>query len=122
MTTPLAGWWTRKYKLPITDLAYLRRTAASLTEEFYGDLLERRDELQQLLERGGLDVSLRGELTDRLIKINGWLSDEPKSDGSQRLSGDDLVDEWEAALDRGEDPDLEAGLPPEILAKLHKPG
>lgn len=101
----------------MTDSSYLSRTPASLFEEFYGDLYDKRDELAEVLETGVRDPVMQSKLFERLQKIRILLDGE-----SPRVekTGDQLIDSWEAAIERGEDPDLEAGLSPELLAKMTK--
>ena len=80
----------------------LDRTPADLTEELFIELFEKKEELEEQLN-AMLDAKTRKTLTEQLEAINGTL-------GEASTYQDDQIDEWEAAIARGESPDLTRGM------------
>jgi hypothetical protein len=70
-------WWCKKYNLPPTDARYLAYTAEDLLLELYEDLHEKNP----------------------AFRVEGELDEAPELEPT----GDDLADEIERRLDRGED-------------------
>lgn len=93
------------------------RTEPDLLREYYIDLYARRTQLNASLQQEGLSPAEKSELFKELQSVNAFLAD---TDVPAEPTGDPLVDKWEAALDAGEDIDLEEGLAPEVLARLQK--
>jgi len=102
-TAHLRSWWVKKYELPPTHLLFLNQSHAALVQEMYEDLYRQLDEVTSELEND--ENPPRAEQRDvlmRQLQVLNKALDEEQDDG------DDLVDEWEAALERGEMPDLDA--------------
>lgn len=112
----LANWWSKKYGLPPNHELFTSRTPASLYQEYFEWLHERRDELQSALQEA------RGQerfgLIDQITSITAIL--EGQENAGPMVTGDALVDEWEEMLDRGAMPDLEADIDPRILERFKK--
>lgn len=98
----LQRWWREKYKLPTTHDLFQTQSVPELLLEWYEDLYVEYDELTDLV--GEMDGNL-GPAMRRLEQIQGALG---LSDGV--LTGDPLVDYWEAQIRRGEVPDLDMKL------------
>ena len=64
----------------------------------FEDLMVQREELKRELAQG-VGVSETSSIMKAITEIDKILGDEPEVE-------DPLVAEWEAALDRGEEPDL----------------
>jgi hypothetical protein len=64
----------------------------------FEDLMVQREELKTELEQG-VGVSSVSDIMKSITEIDKILGDEPEVE-------DPLVAEWEAALERGEDPDI----------------
>lgn len=84
----------------------LNRTPGSLLQEFYEDMLSRREQLQ---------AELRFANAHRAADIHRALAHiaevmEERIETGAVMTGDPTVDAWEAALARGEEPDF--GDPP----------
>lgn len=93
----IRNWWMRKYEMPPTHDLFVAQTQAALLQEMFEDLYRKRAEVEK-----DLDESLenREGLLKQLQGLNKALDEEQDSD--------DLFDEWEEALARGEIPDLDA--------------
>jgi hypothetical protein len=64
----------------------------------FEDLMVQREELKTELEQG-VGVSSVSDIMKSITEIDKILGDEPEVE-------DPLVAEWEAALERGEEPDI----------------
>lgn len=95
-TTRLRRWWSHKYNRPSNDPLFETKTAAEHLREMYEDLMIQRDELREELNNRPTDVSV---IVKGIEEINKILGDEEEV-------VDPLIEEWEAALDRGEEPDI----------------
>ena len=93
-------WWTRKYELPPNHPLFLERSVADLQQEMCEDLLWRRKEIMREIEEEGDKGDV---LKQELDRVNEAL-------GGEAVVVDDLWDQWEADLEAGREPDLEAGL------------
>lgn len=96
-TVALRRWWCGKYQRPPNDPLLLSRSTASLNQELYEDLFARKVEIEQSIEDGN------GDAESNLAMLNAV----NKALGEDVVSADPLWDEWEAALARGEMPDLD---------------
>jgi len=67
-------------------------------QDMFSDLMLRREELQEELT-SGVGVSEVSVILKAIEEIDKMLGDTPNVE-------DPLVAEWEAALDRGEEPDI----------------
>lgn len=75
------------------------------------DLFARREEI--LLDMKEATGTKLAYLQDMLQTVDRALADPTRTiDTGPVLTGDPLADEWEAAIARGEMPDLNKGLPP----------
>lgn len=97
-TARLRRWWSRKYKRPSNDPLFDERSASEHIQEMFEDLMVQRDELKEELV-SGIGVSEVSAIMKAIAEIDKILGDEPEIE-------DPLVAEWEAALDRGEEPDI----------------
>lgn len=105
----LERWWSQKYKLPPNDPRFRTATPGALFREMLEDYAAKREELREALAAGRGD---RNEILKALTSIDQVLGYRKPEDGE--TSGDDLVDEWDKAL--------EAGVIPESLTRgLVKP-
>lgn len=94
----------------------MNRTPGSLLQELLEDLIARREELeQQLKQSNGVDAQ---SIMDKIELIDQAVND-PKSlatpqDGVEgpMVTGDPLIDRWEAELFQGKTPDLSGGPVP----------
>lgn len=95
-TSRIKRWWSKKYNRPPNDPLFQNRSIAEHIAEMYEDLLSRRDELYEELKANPIDSAGVMKHIDQINRILGEESEEE----------DPLVAEWEAALERGEEPDI----------------
>ena len=94
----LGRWWTAKYKLPIDDSRFQNQASVELYAEFCCDLMIERKELADLLEEGPASIQAAEPVRKRIKAIDDV------------VAGETQVDDWEAALERGQRPAV--GPPP----------
>jgi len=100
-TVAMRRWWCKKYNRPPNDPLYLNRSTASINQELYEDLFSRKDEIEQAIENN------EGTAESNL----GMLNAIRKALGEDEVSNDPLWDQWEADLEAGREPDLDAKVP-----------
>ncbi len=94
-------WWCGKYNRPPNDPLYLSRSRASLNQEMYEDVYARKAEIEDRIERGDGDG---GENLEALNAVKRALGEDEQAE-------DALWDQWEADLEAGRTPDLDAEVP-----------
>ncbi len=94
----LERWWCRKYNRPPNDPLFSERSASEHLQEMYEDLMVQREEFKAEIKQG-VGVSAVSSIMKSIAEIDKILGDEPEVE-------DPLVEEWEAALERGEEPDI----------------
>lgn len=97
----MIAWWVDKYNLPPNHPLLLERTETSLFEEYLRDLYRQKSALEHQLDKS---IGDRDSVLSSLNVIR-------RSLGENEAHWDPLVAEWDAALERGELPDLEAKMP-----------
>jgi hypothetical protein len=90
-------WWTERFKLPPNHDLFSSVSLAEHTQEMYEDLMFRREEIQHSLEEHDGDQKM---LMQQLAIVNKALG--------EKVSEDDLFDQWERDLEEGRVPDLDA--------------
>lgn len=96
-TAQVRRWWSKKYNLPPNHVLFENRTMADLQQEMFEDLMARCDEIRTEIESSG---DPKGHLLNELNDLLEALGEEDEVQ-------DDLFDEWERAIERGEVPDLD---------------
>lgn len=91
-------WWSQKYKRPPNDPLFNKRSASEHLQEMLEDLMVQRESLKEDLKQG-VGVSDTSAIMKAITEIDKILGDETEVE-------DPLVAEWEAALERGEEPDI----------------
>lgn len=95
--TRLRRWWSKKYNRPANDPLFDERSEAEHYQEFLEDLWARREELADQLRTENSDPKEAQVIMKALAEIDKALGEEEEEDPK--------IAEWEAALERGEDPD-----------------
>lgn len=98
-TSRLRRWWSRKYNRPSNDPLFTKKSTSEHLLEMFEDLMIQREELRGELHVSGVGVSEVSSIMKSIAEIDKILGDVPEVE-------DPLVEEWEAALDRGEEPDI----------------
>lgn len=97
-TNRIRRWWSKKYNRPPNDPLFEEKSISEHLQEFYEDLMAQRSELQEELKQG-VGQSQVSDIMRAITQIDKILGDETEEE-------DPLVAEWEAALERGEEPDI----------------
>ena len=99
-TSQLERWWCKKHNRPPGDPLYAARSSAEHRIDWFADLMLRREDLLDELKNGqGVGVAENAAIMQTVMDIDKALGDESEVE-------DPKVAEWEAALDRGEEPDI----------------
>ncbi len=110
----LKGWWSGKYGGKANE-DFENRTLGGLIREYYEEAAIELARLRATLRAEGHDADLEARMSDLETLFSDYetdlraLSDEESLDEwhRPRKTGDPEVDEWEAAIARGETPNLE---------------
>ena len=110
----LKGWWTGKYGGNV-GADFGSRTIGGLIREYYEEAAIELGRLRATLRAEGHNADVEARMSDLEALFSDHetdlraLSDEESLDEWQRprRTGDSKVDEWEAAIARGETPNLE---------------
>jgi hypothetical protein len=89
----LEGWWRNKYR---SQAEWRDRTKGDLIEEYYWDLVIRRDDLEATWKREGGE-----QLARQITKLNKALQGMVAEEG---LSGDPWLDDWDGEEEEEEPP------------------
>lgn len=100
--TWLKSWWTDKYQRPANHPLFTGRSLGSLMYEMLLDYHKKRSELvEQTRHAKGMDL---GKIQDAINAITAFLGDAKDPDTAFETT-DPVVAAWEAAIERGENPD-----------------
>jgi len=112
----LQGWWNQKHEASPPSIPFDQRTVGDLLREYYFDAASELSRLQDRQRGEGHNA----ENEARIIELERIFSGEDHTDLKDmdaeqseenwlipRRTGDPLVDKWEAAIARGETPDLD---------------
>ena len=113
-TATLRRWWSNKYKLPPNHELFTGQSHAELNQEMTEDLLLRKKEIEDELDKGE-DPSKQKSRNEILLE---QLNDIKKVLGEDQQVVDELVAYWDEQLERGEIPDLDMTL--EDLAEARR--
>ena len=94
----LRRWWSKKYNRPSNDPLFDAKSSSEHLQEMFEDLMVQREEYKTELAQG-VGVSDVSTIMKAITEIDKILGDESEVE-------DPLVAEWEAALERGEEPDI----------------
>ena len=99
----LRRWWSKKYTLPPNHPLFEDRSYGSLLTEYYEDVMDRRQEVADMMAQG---LGNRTKQLELLRDIDALLGDtKTTEDVGTIVTGDPEVDEWERQIARGELPD-----------------
>lgn len=104
----LKRWWVSKYKLPASHELFQKQTVSDLMMEFYEDLYDEREVLEQRLSSGRESFSAHSLIRERILDIS-------KALGEKVTVNDPLAEKWLADMDAGQVPDLD--MMPQDLKK-----
>lgn len=110
----LKGWWSGKYGGKV-GAPFEHRTLGGLIREYYEDAAIELSRLRATLITDGHNAEteerisdLEALFSDFTSRLQGLTDDESLEEWQKpRRTGDPQIDEWEAAIARGETPDLE---------------
>jgi len=98
----LRRWWIGKYRLPPSHELFQGQSIEELTLEWYSDLFDELEGLTTLLQTSPNGLSEVGHA--RLAATQEALG---IPDDERIVTGDPLIDYWEAEMRAGREPDLD---------------
>jgi hypothetical protein len=111
----LYGWWLSKYAQQSPLVPFEERTFGGLIQELYNDAAQEIERLRGKLKTDGYHPDTEAKIADLEALFSETtthlqdLTPEESLDAwlTARTTGDPVVDAWEAAIARGETPDLD---------------